>query len=143
MKSLVDGTLAPAQGLYPIPAEPFLNDIPLLGEVIGGDLASSLEQADEFIKAPYKVSNHFALKVRGDSMKDAGIMAGDIVFVRIQPDANDGDVVVARCGDETTIKYLRHINGECFLVPANEKYRPIQARGCRIIGKVVKAERKY
>ena len=67
----------------------------------------------------------FALKVRGDSMIDAGILAGDYVVVRHQGTAHAGDIVVALVGDEATVKYYRPREDSVELVPANPKYEPI------------------
>ena len=76
-------------------------------------------------------------------MIGAGITQGAIVTVRIQQDATDGDIVVARCEEETTIKYFRKLKDGIFLVPANDKFKAIPFKGCKIIGKVVEARRKY
>ena len=70
-------------------------------------------------------------------MNGAAILEGDIAIVRIQPTAEDGDIVVARFEDETTVKYLRRGKGGIVLAAANEKYEPIPAKGAQIIGKVI------
>ena len=85
----------------------------------------------------------FALRVRGDSMINAGILSGDKVVVRPQQTANDGQIVVARIGDEATVKRLRRRNGEVWLLPENENYEPIDGREAEIIGLVKAVVREY
>jgi repressor LexA len=85
----------------------------------------------------------FALRVRGDSMINAGIFSGDKVVVRPQPTANDGQIVVARIGDEATVKRLRRRNGEVWLMPENDAYEPIDGSEAEIIGIVKSLVREY
>jgi len=90
--------------------------------------------------------NVFALRIRGDSMKDAGIFDGDRLFVRQQPTADPGDIVVAIIGDEATVKYYYLEKDKIRLEPANENYRPIiiekDTPGFQIAGKVTGLLRK-
>ena len=85
----------------------------------------------------------FALRVRGDSMINAGIMSGDKVVVRPQQTANDGQIVVARIGDEATVKRLRRRNGQVWLLPENDNYEPIDGTEAEIIGLVKAVYREY
>ena len=85
----------------------------------------------------------FALRVRGDSMMGAGILSGDKVVVRPQQTANDGQIVVARIGDEATVKRLRRRNGEVWLMPENDNYSPIDGREAELIGIVKAVVREY
>ena len=85
----------------------------------------------------------FALRVRGDSMINAGIMSGDKVVVRPQQHADDGQIVVARIGDEATVKRLRRRNGEIWLMPENDNYEPIDGTEAEIIGLVKAVYREY
>lgn len=85
----------------------------------------------------------FALRVRGDSMIGAGILSGDKVVVRPQQTARDGQIVVARIGDEATVKRLSRHNGEVWLLPENENYEPIDGREAEIIGLVKAVVREY
>ena len=85
----------------------------------------------------------FALKVRGDSMVGAGILSGDLVVVRPQQNADDGQIVVARLGDEATVKRLSLRNGEVWLLPENDAYSPIDGREAEIIGIVKALMREY
>ena len=85
----------------------------------------------------------FALRVRGDSMINAGILSGDKVVVRPQQTASDGQIVVARIGDEATVKRLRRRNGEIWLLPENDAYEPIDGREAELIGLVKAVIREY
>lgn len=85
----------------------------------------------------------FALRVRGDSMINAGILSGDKVVVRPQQTADDGQIVVARIEDEATVKRLSRRNGEIWLMPENDNYSPIDGRNADIIGVVKAVVREY
>ena len=79
----------------------------------------------------------YLLRVRGDSMRDAGILEGDLVVVRPQEVATDGDIVVALVGEEATVKRFFQESDHVRLQPENEAYEPIRSRDVRILGKVV------
>ncbi len=85
----------------------------------------------------------FALRVRGDSMINAGILSGDKVVVRPQQTANDGQIVVARIGDEATVKRLYRRKGQIWLLPENDAYDPIDGTEAEIIGLVKAVVREY
>ena len=85
----------------------------------------------------------FALRVRGDSMVGAGILSGDKVVVRPQQTAHDGQIVVARIGDEATVKRLSLRKGQVWLLPENDAYEPIDGRYASILGKVSAVVRTY
>ena len=85
----------------------------------------------------------FALRVRGDSMIGAGILSGDRVVVRPQASADDGQIVVARIGDEATVKRLSRRNGQVWLLPENENYEPIDGSEAELIGIVKAVVREY
>ena len=85
----------------------------------------------------------FALRVRGDSMINAAILSGDLVVVRPQQHADDGQIVVARICDEATVKRLRRRGGEVWLMPENENYDPIDGSEAEIIGLVKAVIREY
>lgn len=121
--------------------------IPILGRVPAG--TPSLAEA-EFIGAlsPDDVyptgPGLFALEVRGESMRDAGILHGDRVIVREQSTANPGEIVVAVVeGDEATIKTLTQRGKQLYLEPANPEFEPIPLNGGRIVGRVIQVVRKY
>ena len=85
----------------------------------------------------------FALRVRGDSMINAGILSGDKVVVRPQQTARDGQIVVARIGDEATVKRLSRRNGQVWLMPENDNYAPIDGSQAELIGLVKAVIREY
>ena len=85
----------------------------------------------------------FALRVRGDSMVNAGILSGDMVVIRPQQTANDGQIVVARIGDEATVKRLQRRNGQVWLMPENDAYEPIDGTEAELIGLVKAVVREY
>lgn len=85
----------------------------------------------------------FALRVRGDSMIGAGILDGDKVVIRPQPTAQDGQIVVARIGDEATVKRLSRRNGQVWLLPENPAYDPIDGSEAELVGLVKAVIREY
>lgn len=85
----------------------------------------------------------FALRVRGDSMINAGILDGDKVVVRPQSTAEDGQIVVARIGEEATVKRLRRREGEVWLLPENPDYEPIDGSEAELVGLVKGVVREY
>lgn len=85
----------------------------------------------------------FALRVRGESMIGAGILDGDKVVVRPQQTAEDGQIVVARIGDEATVKRLSRKNGELWLMPENDAFEPINGMEAELIGLVKAVIREY
>ncbi len=87
--------------------------------------------------------NCFALRVRGDSMINAGILEGDKVVVRPQPSADDGQIVVALIGEEATVKRLRRRSGQVWLMPENDAYEPIDGSQAQLIGIVKAVVREY
>ncbi|OGS21094.1 MAG: repressor LexA [Elusimicrobia bacterium RIFOXYA2_FULL_39_19] len=120
--------------------------IPVLGRVSAGLPVDAVENIEEHIdlSAEFKKENGiFALKVKGDSMKDAGILEGDTVFVRKQPTAANGDIVVALIGDEALVKKYFITPQGIKLVAANPKYKPLVSKEAVILGKVISVLRKY
>ena len=115
--------------------------IPVVGMVTAGLPILAVENQEGTI--PWNDPNCFALRVRGDSMINAGILTGDLVVVRPQQNADDGQIVVARIGDEATVKRLRRRNGEIWLMPENENYAPIDGSEAELIGLVKGVIREY
>ena len=111
--------------------------IPVVGVVTAGLPILALENQEGTI-AWEGDPKCFALRVRGDSMINAAILDGDMVVVRPQANADDGQIVVARIGDEATVKRLHRRNGKILLMPENEAYAPIDGTEAEIIG-IVKA----
>ena len=116
--------------------------IPLIGTVTAGLPILALENREGTISWDGDPSC-FALRVRGDSMINAGIFSGDVVVVRPQPTADDGQIVVARLEDEATVKRLRRRNGQIWLMPENEAYAPIDGTYAQIVGVVKVLVREY
>lgn len=85
----------------------------------------------------------FALRVKGDSMIGAGILDGDLVIVRPQQNADNGQIVVARIEDEATVKRLSRKNGQIWLLPENDAYSPIDGTDAELIGLVKAVIREY
>ena len=116
--------------------------IPVVGVVTAGMPILAVENR-EGTMAWDGDPNCFALRVRGDSMINAGILSGDKVVVRPQQTADDGQIVVARIEDEATVKRLCRRNGEIWLLPENDNYSPIDGRNAEIIGVVKAVVREY
>jgi len=123
--------------------------IPVLGRIAAGAPVLATENVEEYLTVPVgfaKGGEHFALRVAGQSMTGVGILHGDVVVVRRQDSAADGDVVAAllpgQAEDEATVKRLRRRGGRVTLHPENPAFSPIQMTDGRILGKVVAVLRK-
>ena len=115
--------------------------IPVIGVVTAGLPILAVENQDGTI--PWAEPGCFALRVRGDSMINAGILEGDKVVVRPQSTADNGQIVVARIEDEATVKRLLRRNGQVWLMPENDNYTPIDGTHAEIIGVVRGVVREY
>ena len=116
--------------------------IPVVGVVTAGLPILAVEN-QEGMMAWEGDPSCFALRVRGLSMMGAGILDGDRVVVRPQSSADDGQIVVARIGDEATVKRLRRKNGQIWLLPENPDFDPIDGSEAEIIGIVKAVYREY
>lgn len=129
-------------------AETLVN-LPLVGTTAAGTPRLAFEHIEAEIAIPVSIAGNgdgtFLLRVKGDSMVDAHIVDGDLVIVKPQQYAENGDLVVALLGEEATVKRLRVENGQMALMPANRMYEPILLKDAdvRIIGKVIGVLRKY
>lgn len=117
------------------------NAIPVIGRVQAGQPILAVQNVEGWLSfKPMDLSKKvFGLRVQGESMKDKGIMDGDLVIVRQQPTAEDGDIVVARIEDTATVKTWRNRSGKFSLEPANDKFKPIKIlkdTDFQILGKV-------
>ncbi|MDO4364783.1 MAG: transcriptional repressor LexA, partial [Clostridia bacterium] len=119
--------------------------VPLVGTVTAGQPILAVESIEDYIPVPVKNKgkNMFALKVRGDSMINAGILDGDTVIVEKTPVAANGEIVVALIGDEATVKRFYKEKGHFRLQPENDVYEPIIVKEVSILGKVNMVIRKY
>jgi len=119
--------------------------VPLLGSIAAGTPILAEEQVEEELTLPQSLVGHgtlFALRVKGDSMIDAAICDGDLVVVRQQPTAENGDIVAAMIEGEATVKVLRTSGHHIELVPRNPAYDVIPGNHAVILGKVVSALRR-
>jgi repressor LexA len=123
--------------------------VPLLGRIAAGAPSLVTEEAEEYLTVPMGFASgaeHFALRVRGDSMIGAGILDGDVVVVRAQDTADSGDIVAVQlpgpAEDEATVKRLRYEADRIVLVPENPALEPFEMTDGRILGKVVSVLRK-
>ena len=119
--------------------------VPVVGSVAAGSPILAQECIEDYLTfdAGGRPGEYFALKVRGESMKYAGILPGDLVIVHQQADAHSGEIVVALFEDEATVKTLRRKDGHVWLMPENPDYEPIDGEGCAILGKVTAVVRRY
>lgn len=119
--------------------------IPILGDVPCGEPQEAIEDASDYIPLPHDTKlasrkNLFGLRANGLSMKDAGILPGDIMIIDPHIEVKNGDIVVAKIGDDATLKYYYERGGYVELRPANEDFKPIKVNdpSFRIVGKVIK-----
>ena len=121
------------------------DQVPVVGSVAAGSPILAQECIEDYLTFDTGglSGEHFALRVRGESMKYAGILPGDLVVVHQQQDAYNGEIVVAMLEDEATVKTLRRKNGHTWLLPENPEYDPIDGDGCQILGRVVAVIRRY
>jgi len=114
--------------------------LPVVGQVAAGQPVLADENIEEYVPVPGIAGGddgEFVLRVKGDSMKDAGILEGDFVIVRRQETAGDGDIVVALVGEEATVKRFFRENDHVRLQPENEAMEPIRTREAQVLGRVV------
>lgn len=127
--------------LIPLPGT---KRIPLLGTIACGNPITAIENPDEFVLMPDNVHADFALRCQGDSMINARILDGDIVYIRRQDEVDNGDIAAVIIGDEATLKrvYLDKENNRLTLMAENPAFPPLVFQGAdleqvRIIGKAV------
>jgi repressor LexA len=114
--------------------------LPLVGQVAAGQPVLAEENIEEYIQAPAFVGGEegeYLLRVRGESMKNIGMLDGDLVVVRPQDTANDGDIVVALVGEEATVKRFFQEADHVRLQPENDAMEPIRTREVKVLGRVV------
>jgi repressor LexA len=132
------------------PAEPPRADtgtvgVPVLGDIAAGTPILAEQSADEVLPLPRDLVGRgtlFGLRVRGDSMIDAAICDGDIVVVKQQHEAYNGDIVAAMIDDEATVKVYRRRGGHVILQPRNPDYDDIDGDRAVVLGKVVSVLRR-
>ena len=133
-----------APAAAPMPEAP-AGRVPIVGNVAAGSPILAQECIEDYLTFDTggREGEYFALRVRGESMLNAGILPDDLVVVHRQPTAHNGEIVVALLGDEATVKRLSRRNGEVWLLPENENYRPIDGREATLLGKVTAVVREY
>ena len=119
--------------------------VPILGNVAAGAPILAEECIEDYLTFDTGglSGEHFALRVRGESMRDAGILPGDLVVVHQQQRASAGDIVVAMIDGEATVKTLRRRDGHVWLMPENPEYEPIPGDHAEILGRVTAVVRRY
>ena len=119
--------------------------LPLVGQVAAGAPILAEENIEEYIEIPDVIGGEdgdYILRIRGESMKDAGILEGDYVVVRPAEDAPDGEIVVALIGEEATVKRIYRENDHVRLQPENEAMEPIRTTDATVLGRVIGVLRK-
>lgn len=114
--------------------------LPLVGQVAAGQPVLAEENIEEYVPTPAAAGGdrgEYLLRVRGESMKNAGILEGDLVVVAPQDTARDGEIVVALVGEEATVKTFYRESDHIRLQPENDAMEPIRTREVRILGKVI------
>jgi repressor LexA len=121
------------------------NGLPLVGHVAAGQPVLAEENIEGYVEVPEVAggdAGEYLLRVRGDSMRDGGILEGDFVVVSPQDTAQDGDVVVALVGEEATVKRFFREEDHIRLQPENAAMEPIRSKEVRVLGRVVGLLRK-
>ena len=121
---------------------PNMYSIPLLGTIACGEPITAAENIEDYVSAPEHIKADFALRCQGDSMIDARILDGDIVYIHQQPSVENGEIAAVLIGDEATLKRVYISADTVTLMPANQKYSPLVYSGeeineIRILGKAV------
>jgi repressor LexA len=114
--------------------------LPLVGQVAAGTPILAEENIEDYVQVPPIAGGddgEYILRVRGESMKNAGILGGDFVVVRPQETASDGEIIVALVGEEATVKRFFRESDHIRLQPENEEMEPIRSKEVRILGRVV------
>ncbi len=121
------------------------NGLPLVGHVAAGEPILAEENIEEYIEVPDVIGGEdgdYILQIRGESMKNAGILESDYVVVRPADEAIDGEIIVALIGEEATVKRFFREKDHIRLQPENEEMEPILSSEARVLGKVVGVFRK-
>jgi repressor LexA len=119
--------------------------LPLVGQVAAGTPILAEENIEDYVQVPPIAGGddgEYILRVRGESMKDAGILGGDFVVVRPQETASDGEIIVALVGEEATVKRFFRESDHIRLQPENETMEPIRAADVTVLGRVIGVVRK-
>ena len=143
------GSLEPTEhksrALAPVSGPSMVPRVPILGRVTAGMPILAVEEHVGYVPFEPAASGgeYYALRIRGDSMIGAGIMDSDLVIVRQDAQARNGDIVIALLEDEATCKTLNITPDGVWLMPENPAYPPIDGTGCQILGVVKAVYREY
>jgi len=119
--------------------------LPLVGQVAAGEPILAEENIEEYVQVPSAIGGEqgdYILQVKGDSMRDAGILEDDYVVVSEADDADNGEIVVALIEDEATVKRFYREKDRVRLQPANKAYKPIRTRDAKVLGRVIGVYRR-
>ncbi|MFI5025734.1 MAG: transcriptional repressor LexA [Solirubrobacterales bacterium] len=119
--------------------------LPIVGAVAAGEPILAEENIEEYVEVPEAIGGEdsdYVLRVKGDSMRDAGILEGDYVVVKSSEKANNGEIVVALLDDEATVKRFFKEKDRIRLQPENKAYKPIRTKDAQLLGRVVGVFRK-
>lgn len=118
--------------------------VPLVGRITAGKPILAVEEIEDYIPYPSRdAEGLFALKVVGLSMRDVGILDGDIIVADKNTPCRNGDIVVGMDGDEATVKRLKIKDGKIIFMPENPDFSPIYPENPTVLGKVIGSYRKY
>ncbi len=118
--------------------------VPLVGRVTAGQPILAVEQIEDYIPYPVKdAEGLFALKVTGLSMRDAGILDGDIVIADKNAPCHSGDIIIGMDGEDATVKRLIIKGSQVIFMPENPDFSPIYPEKPSVLGKVIGSFRKY
>lgn len=139
MSSLIEKNATSYNNIIPMPN---MKSIPLLGSIACGEPITAIENIEDYVAMPEAVKADFALRCKGDSMVDARILDGDIVYIHQQTKVENGEIAAVLIGDEATLKRVYISADTVTLMPANQKYSPLVYSGeeineIRILGKAV------
>ena len=139
MSTLIEKSTPPYNNIIPMPE---MTTIPLLGSIACGEPITAVENIEDYVAMPESVNADFALRCKGDSMIDARILDGDIVYIHQQAKVENGEIAAVLIGDEATLKRVYISADTVTLMPANQKYSPLIYSGeeineIRILGKAV------
>lgn len=131
--------LSDSDSILPLPKT---YTVPLIGTIACGQPITAIEEAEEVVEVPEYVHADFALRCKGDSMINARIYDGDIVYIHSQPEVENGEIAAVRIEDEATLKRVKLMPDRIILEPANPLYDPLVYRGeemnrVAILGKAV------
>jgi repressor LexA len=117
---------SPAAPTIPAGFEPRPKTVkrPLVGDIACGEPITAEQNVQEYVDVPEGIVCDFCLRCHGDSMIDAGIRDNDVVYIKTQPQVEDGEIAAVRIGDEATLKRVYYDGSTITLVPANSAYRP-------------------